>query len=80
MRENNYKSRWARSDRSKKYFERASQFFENLCTTIHIDSISNRKIDERFLTNIQIPKLDQDDKSKRDLPIGIDELSHAVKM
>ena len=79
MHENDHKSRWVGSYRSKKYSERTSQFFENLYTTRKIDSVSNSKIKETFLTNINIPKLDQDVKSNLDLPISIDELSHALK-
>ena len=55
MHENNYKSRWAGIYRSKKYFERTI-FLENLYTTRNIDFISNSKIEEKFLTNINITK------------------------
>ena len=79
MHENHYKSRWARSYRSKNILKEQAIFFENVYTTRKIDSISNSKIEEKFSTNINIPKLDQDVKSNLDLLISIDELSHALK-
>ena len=63
----------------KNILKEQANCFENLYTTRKIDSVSNSKIEETFLTNINIPKLDQDVKSNLDLPISIDELSHALK-
>ena len=63
----------------KNILNEQANFFENLYTTRKIDSISNTKIEEKYLKNPSIPKLDQDVKSNLDLPINIDELSHALK-
>ena len=63
----------------KNILKEQANFFENLYTNRKIDSISNSKIEEKFLTNINIPKLDQDVKSNLDFPISIDELLHALK-
>ena len=63
----------------KNILNEQANFFENLYTTRKIDSISNSKIKEKYLKNPSIPKLDQDVKSNLDLPINIDELSHALK-